>query len=157
MKIILQRVAEASVSVDGVEVGSISKGYLLLLGVSSSDTETDADKLLEKIAKLRIFADDNGKTNVSIADVDGELLVVSQFTLYADCKKGNRPSFVDAGDPALAEKLYDYFVECAKTKLKSDKTPLFKKVAQGVFGASMQLSLTNDGPFTLILDTDKKP
>ena len=143
MKIVLQRVKEASVTVDGAEVGRIGKGYLLLLGVGDGDTKKDADKLIEKISKLRIFSDENGKTNLSIGDVGGDVLVVSQFTLYADCKKGNRPSFTDAATPALAEELYGYFVDTAKV--------YFKNVACGVFGASMQVSLVNDGPFTLVL------
>jgi D-tyrosyl-tRNA(Tyr) deacylase len=144
MKIVLQRVSEASVAADGVETGRIGKGYVLLLGVGADDVETRADKLLAKISKLRIFADENGKTNLSIGDVGGEVLVISQFTLYADCEKGNRPSFVNAGSPERAEALYNYFVEAAR--------PLFKRVACGVFGAHMRVSLLNDGPFTLVLE-----
>jgi len=143
MKIVLQRVSKAAVSVDGVMVGEIGKGYVLLLGIGEGDTKAEADQLLAKISKLRIFADENGKTNVSISDVQGEVLIISQFTLYADCRKGNRPSFTQAADPALAEALYNYFVEAAK--------PLFKKVACGSFGAYMQVELVNDGPFTLVL------
>ena len=146
MRIILQRVKNASVSVDGQSIGEINKGYLVLLGVSNTDTKEIADKLAEKISKLRIFEDENGKTNLSASDVDGEILIVSQFTLYADCKKGNRPSFTNAGSPDLANELYEYFIEICKTK--------FKKVAHGEFGADMQVSLINDGPFTVILDSD---
>ena len=146
MKVVLQRVREASVTVDGVETGRIGKGYVLLLGVGENDTKEKADRLLAKISKLRIFADENGKTNISIGDVGGEVLIISQFTLYADCRKGNRPSFTDAATPALAEELYEYFVKTAKS--------YFKKVACGVFGAYMQVSLVNDGPFTLVLELD---
>ena len=145
MKVVLQRVSEASVSVDGVETGRIGKGYVLLLGVGENDTKEQADQLLAKISKLRIFADENGKTNISIGDVQGEVLIISQFTLYADCRKGNRPSFINAANPALAEELYDYFAKAAKS--------YFRKVACGVFGAYMQVSLVNDGPFTLMLES----
>jgi D-tyrosyl-tRNA(Tyr) deacylase len=144
MKAVLQRVSEASVSVGGEVIGRIGKGYVVLLGVGEGDTRQQADQLLDKISKLRIFEDENGKVNVNIGDVQGELLVVSQFTLYADCRKGNRPSFIGAGSPAHAEEIYNYFTEAAK--------PLFSKVECGVFGASMQIALTNDGPFTLILE-----
>ena len=146
MKIVLQRVKNASVSVDGDIIGEIGKGYLVLLGVSNTDTTKIADKVAEKIFKLRIFEDENGKTNLSASDVDGEILIVSQFTLYADCKKGNRPSFTNAGTPDLANELYEYFIEICK--------PKFSKVAHGKFGADMQVSLVNDGPFTVILDSD---
>ena len=146
MKIVLQRVKNASVSVDGKIIGDIGKGYLALLGVSNTDTKEIADKLSDKISKLRIFEDENGKTNLSASDVGGEILIVSQFTLYADCKKGNRPSFTNAGSPELANELYEYFIEICK--------PKFKKVAHGEFGADMQVSLVNDGPFTVILDSD---
>ena len=111
MKVVLQRVSRAAVSVDGEVIGAIGKGFLLLLGVSDTDTEQTADRMVDKICKLRIFEDENGKTNLSLADVGGALLVVSQFTLYADCKKGNRPSFTQAGSPAEAERLYEYFLE----------------------------------------------
>lgn len=146
MKIVLQRVKNASVSVDGNTIGEIEKGYLVLLGVSNTDTKEIAEKLAEKISKLRIFEDENGKTNLSASDVGGEILIVSQFTLYADCKKGNRPSFTNAGSPALANELYEYFIEICK--------PKFTKVAHGEFGADMKVSLLNDGPFTIILDSD---
>ncbi len=144
MKIVLQRVSSASVSVDGEVVGSIAHGYVALLGVSNTDSTAQADKLADKIAKLRIFPDENDKINLSIADVGGELLIISQFTLYADCKKGNRPSFVNAGNPQLAEELYEYFLKICDGR--------FKKVAHGVFGADMKVSLVNDGPFTVILE-----
>ena len=145
MKFVLQRVLEAKVSVDGNITGEIGKGFLLLVGVSNEDTKEIADKMIEKVARLRIFEDENGKTNLSIDQVGGEILVVSQFTLYADCKKGNRPSFVNAGGPALAEELYEYIL------LRCEE--LFKKTQKGVFGADMKVSLLNDGPFTLVLDS----
>ena len=145
MKFVLQRVLEASVMVDGNVTGKIGEGYLLLVGVSNEDTKEIADKMIEKVARLRIFEDENGKTNLSIDQVGGEILVVSQFTLYADCKKGNRPSFVNAGGPALAEELYEYIL------LRCEE--LFKKTQKGVFGADMKMSLLNDGPFTLVLDS----
>ncbi len=145
MRIVLQRVSKASVEVDGQEVGSIGRGYLMLLGVADGDTETVADKMIEKVFKLRIFEDSDGKTNLSIDQVDGEILVVSQFTLYADCKKGNRPSFTSAGDPETAERLYEYVLEKCRA--------LFKRTQQGIFGADMKVSLVNDGPFTVILDS----
>lgn len=146
MKVVLQRVSSAAVTVENQVVGAIKHGYLVLLGVSSTDSKVQADKLVDKISKLRIFADENGKTNLSITDVQGEILVVSQFTLYADCKKGNRPSFINAGSPEIAHELYEYFVQSCQGK--------FSKVAHGVFGASMQIALVNEGPFTLVLDTE---
>ncbi len=145
MKIVLQRVLDARVEVDGEIKGSIGRGYLLLVGVSNDDNEQTADKMLEKISKLRLFEDDEGKTNLSIAQVEGEVLVVSQFTLYADCKKGNRPSFVNAGKPDMAEKLYEYILERCMG--------IFKNTQHGIFGADMKVSLTNDGPFTVVLDS----
>lgn len=145
MKIVLQRVLEANVSVDNETVGQIGKGYLLLIGVSNEDTKEIADKMIEKIAKLRIFEDENGKTNLSIDQVGGEVLAVSQFTLYADCKKGNRPSFINAGKPDMAEELYEYMLKKCET--------IFGKVEKGIFGADMKISLVNDGPFTLVLDS----
>ena len=144
MKIVLQRVSEASVKVDKKIVGSIEKGYLILLGISDDDTEEDIQKAVQKISKLRIFSDENGKTNLSISDIGGEILVVSQFTLYADCRKGNRPSFIGAGKPEYAKELYEYFIEYSKD--------YFRKVEHGIFGADMKVSLINDGPFTVILD-----
>ena len=144
MKIVLQRVARASVAVNGEIIGNIGKGYLVLLGIAADDDKTKIEKAVNKIQKLRIFADENGKTNLSIADVGGELLVVSQFMLYADCRKGNRPSFTDAAPPALAEELYEYFIEYANGN--------FAKVQHGVFGAEMSVELVNSGPFTIILE-----
>lgn len=144
MKLVIQRVTEASVTIDGSVKGKIGKGFLVLIGVGKEDTREIADKYIKKLLGLRIFEDENGKTNLSLADVSGELLLISQFTLYANCKKGNRPSFVDAGAPDQAEALYDYIVEqCRKT------VPV---VETGEFGADMKVSLLNDGPFTVILD-----
>ncbi len=145
MKIVLQRVLEAEVIADGIKTGEIGKGYLLLLGVSNEDTKEIADKMIEKVAKLRIFEDENGKTNLSIDQVSGQVMVVSQFTLYADCKKGNRPSFTNAGSPDMANELYEY--------IKGRCIELFGGVQCGVFGADMKVSLVNDGPFTLVLDS----
>ena len=147
MKIVLQRVLRAKVDIAGETVGEIGKGYLLLLGVSNEDNKDIADKMIEKISRLRIFEDENGKTNLSIDQVNGEVLVVSQFTLYADCRKGNRPSFTNAGSPDKANELYEYIVERCNG--------LFKKTQHGVFGADMQVSLVNDGPFTLVLDSEE--
>lgn len=144
MKIVLQRVNEASVSVDGKTVGKIDKGYLLLLGVAEGDTKEMADKLIDKISKLRIFPDENDKINLSIADVDGSVLVVSQFTLLADVKKGNRPSFFESAKPDFANEMYEYVLSICKGK--------FKSVECGIFGEDMKVSLINDGPFTLILE-----
>jgi D-tyrosyl-tRNA(Tyr) deacylase len=145
MKFVVQRVAHASVTVDGECVGKIGKGFLVLVGVCESDTIMIADKLIGKLVNLRIFPDADGKTNLSLKDVDGELLIVSQFTLYADCKKGNRPSFVKAGDAELANRLYEYVIaECGKH---------IEKVEHGSFGAHMDVELMNDGPFTIILDS----
>lgn len=145
MRVVLQRVKEANVSVDGQTVGSIGPGYLILLGAEEEDTRQTVDKMVDKICRLRIFPDENGKTNLSLADVGGEILVVSQFTLCADCRKGNRPSFIKAGSPDTAKALYDYAVE--RCRLYADK------VEQGIFGACMEVSLVNDGPFTLMLDS----
>ena len=146
MRFVIQVVKEASVKVEGKTVGQIGKGYLVLIGVSDSDTEAVADKMIRKMTGLRIFADDSGKTNLSLADVDGSLLLVSQFTLYANCKKGNRPSFIEAGAPDKAEELYEYIIrECGKT---------VPDVQTGKFGAEMEVSLVNDGPFTILLDSE---
>ena len=145
MRFVLQRVLEAKVDVDGKTVGQIGKGYLLLVGVSNEDNKEIADKMIEKVSRLRIFKDNEGKTNLSINDVGGEMLVVSQFTLYADCRKGNRPSFTDAGSPTLANELYEYIIEKCQE--------LFKKTEHGIFGADMKVSLVNDGPFTVVLDS----
>ena len=144
MKFVIQRVNHAQVKIDWKTVGSIGKGFLVLIGIGKSDTREIAEKYLKKMLGLRIFEDENGKTNLSLADVQGELLMVSQFTLYANCKKGNRPSFIDAGAPDQANELYEYLIqEAAKT------VPV---VQHGVFGADMKVSLENDGPFTVILD-----
>lgn len=147
MRAVIQRVSSAHVAIDGDVVGEIGRGLLVLLGVGNADGEAQADRLWEKMRKLRIFEDAAGKTNLAIGDVGGEVLVVSQFTLYASCKKGNRPSFTDAGAPDEAERLYEYFVE----KARSDVA----RVETGRFGAMMAVSLVNDGPFTIVLDTDK--
>lgn len=144
MKLVVQRVLEASVEAGGETVGSIGKGFLVLVGVGKEDTKEIADKYLKKLLGLRIFEDENGKTNLSLKDVGGELLLVSQFTLYANCRKGNRPSFTDAGDPQHAESLYEYMIQEA-----SKSVPV---VQHGVFGADMKVKLVNDGPFTVILD-----
>ena len=146
MKAVLQIVSRATVYADGVLSGSIDKGLLILLGVEASDTELDAELLCEKISKLRIFEDENGKTNLSLETVGGELLLISQFTLYANCKKGNRPSFIEAGAPDMASDMYEYII--AKCK---EQVPV---VERGQFGADMKVSLVNDGPFTIILDSD---
>ena len=144
MKFVIQRVTQASVEIDGEINGKIDKGFLVLIGVGKEDTKEIADKYVKKMLGLRIFEDENGKTNLSLADVDGQLLLVSQFTLYANCKKGNRPSFIDAGAPAEATALYEYIIEqCRKA------VPV---VETGEFGADMKVSLVNDGPFTIILD-----
>lgn len=144
MRLVIQRVSRASVQVDGETTGQIDRGLLVLAGVSDRDTKEDVDKLVQKIIKLRIFEDGNGKTNLSLKDVAGGLLIVSQFTLYADCRKGNRPSFTGAGSPALAEQLYEYMIsQCSKE---------VERVEHGIFGADMKVQLTNDGPFTIILE-----
>mgnify|MGYP005751866841 CR=1 FL=1 len=146
MRFVIQRVKEASVRVEDKVIGQIEKGYLVLIGVSDNDTESVADKMIKKMVGLRIFEDENGKTNLSLADVGGSLLLVSQFTLYANCKKGNRPSFIEAGAPDKANALYEYIIqECKKA------VPI---VQTGEFGAEMAVSLVNDGPFTILLDSD---
>lgn len=147
MKVVLQRVSHARVTVEGETVGAIGKGFLILLGVADTDTQAAADWMADKICKLRIFEDSEGKTNLSLADVGGEILVVSQFTLYADCHKGNRPSFIGAGAPGLAEELYQYFMERCRQHVA--------KVEGGSFGAHMKVELENDGPFTLVLEGDE--
>lgn len=146
MRALVQCVSEARVTVDGTVVGSIGKGYLILLGVGADDAEAQAEKLWRKISRMRVFEDAQGKTNLSLADVGGKVLVVSQFTLYANCKKGNRPSFTDAAAPADAERLYEHFCQLARADVP--------RVEQGVFGAMMDVSLVNHGPFTIWLDTD---
>ena len=145
MKFLIQRVVQASVTVDQEVIGAIQKGFLVLIGVTEDDTEEIADKLIKKLIGLRIFEDENGKTNLALKDVDGSLLLISQFTLYADCKKGNRPSFIKAGNPEHANQLYEYIIaECRK------EIPI---VETGKFGADMKVSLCNDGPFTVMLDS----
>ena len=144
MKFVIQRVNHVSVEVDGAVVGKIKKGLLVFIGVSNNDTKEIADKFLKKLLGLRIFKDSNGKTNLSLSDISGELLMVSQFTLYANCRKGNRPSFVDAGSPELANELYEYLISEAKK--------IVPVVETGIFGAAMDVTLQNDGPFTIILD-----
>ena len=146
MRFVIQVVKEASVKVDRETIGQIGKGYVVLIGISDSDTEAVADKMIRKMTGLRIFADENSKTNLSLADVKGSLLLVSQFTLYANCKKGNRPSFIEAGAPDKAEALYEYIIrECRKT---------VPDVQTGRFGAEMEVGLVNDGPFTILLDSE---
>ncbi len=146
MRFVIQRVTDSSVVIDGETVGKIGKGYLVLIGVSDTDTEAVADKMVKKMIGLRIFEDENGKTNLSLADVGGSLLLVSQFTLYANCRKGNRPSFIEAGSPDRAEALYEYIIaECRKS---------VPDVQTGRFGAEMKVSLVNDGPFTILLDSE---
>ena len=147
MRAVVQRVTRAQVTVDGEVLGKIGKGFMILLGVAEDDTEELADKLADKICRLRIFEDENGKTNLSLADVEGELLVISQFTLYADCRKGNRPSFIKAGSPQKADMLYEQFMERCRSHV-----PVVEK---GRFGADMKVELLNDGPFTLMLDTNE--
>ena len=144
MKLLIQRVNHAQVCVDGEIVGKIGKGFLVFVGVGQNDTREIADKYLKKLLQLRIFEDENGKTNRSLKDVSGSLLLISQFTLYANCRHGNRPSFTDAGDPKNAERLYKYLIAKAK-----EQVPI---VETGIFGADMKVSLVNDGPFTIVLD-----
>lgn len=146
MRALVQCVSEARVTVEGETVGGIGKGYLILLGVGADDTEEQAAKLWRKISRMRVFDDEQGKTNLSLADVGGEVLVVSQFTLFADCRHGRRPSFTDAGAPDVANELYEYFL----TLVAQD----VEHVAHGIFGADMKVDLVNDGPFTIVLDTD---
>lgn len=144
MRIVLQRVTSASVRVDGEVIGAIKTGFLILFGAGHDDTEEDCRRLADKIANLRIFSDENGKINLSLADVGGDILVVPQFTLYADCRKGNRPNFIQAAKPERANALYECFVEYLREKGKHVET--------GSFGADMKVELLNDGPFTLILE-----
>lgn len=147
MRFVIQRVKEAYVRVDGQVIGEIGKGCLVFIGVSDTDTEQTADKMVRKLTGLRIFEDGDGKTNLSLGDVDGSLLLVSQFTLYANCRKGNRPSFTEAGAPEKANALYEYIIEsCRKT---------VPEVRTGSFGAEMEVRLVNDGPFTILLDSEK--
>ena len=147
MRFVIQRVNNASVTVDNNVIGAINKGFLVLVGINNDDNEQIADKMIKKLIGMRIFEDSEGKTNLDLAAVNGELLIVSQFTLYADCKKGNRPSFTKAGAPGHANRLYEYIInECRK---------IVSVVENGSFGADMKVSLVNDGPFTIILDSDE--
>ena len=146
MRFVIQRVAHAEVAVNEETIGKIEKGYLVLIGIAETDTREIADKLIRKMIGLRIFEVENGKSNLSLSDVGGNLLLVSQFTLYANCKKGNRPSFIEAGSPEKANELYEYII----TKCK-ESVPV---VEQGSFGADMKVSLLNDGPFTILLDSE---
>ena len=143
MKTVIQRVEHASVAVDGKTVGAIKNGFLVLFGVGAEDTDADCERIAKKLLGLRIFADENGKTNLSLKDVNGELLIISQFTLYADCRKGNRPNFLQAKEPTEAERMYDYFCELCSREVHVEK---------GIFGADMKVELLNDGPFTIILE-----
>ena len=147
MKFIVQRVSSAACRVDDEVTGSIQKGFMVLIGISDSDTKEIADKMIKKLIGLRIFEDSEGKTNLSLQDVAGSLLLISQFTLYANCRKGNRPSFIGAGKPDMAKELYNYIIDNCKKQV-----PI---VEQGIFGADMKISLVNDGPFTIILDSDE--
>lgn len=147
MKFVVQRVKNASVEVMSKEVGKINKGFLVLIGVSENDDKSICEKMVNKLIKLRIFEDNDGKTNLSLADVFGELLLISQFTLYADCKKGNRPSFINAAKAEKANELYEYIIDLCKKEVSV--------VEKGVFGEDMKVSLINDGPFTIVLDSEE--
>lgn len=147
MRFVIQRVSDASVTVEGDMIGKIGRGYLILIGVGRDDTADIADRMVKKMIGLRIFGDENGKTNLSLADVEGSLLLISQFTLYANCRKGNRPSFIESGSPQLAEELYEYIINKCK-----EVVPV---VERGSFGADMKISMVNDGPFTILLDSDE--
>ena len=146
MRFVIQRVAHASVTVDGEKISEIGKGIMVLAGICKGDDRQTADKLIHKMCGLRIFEDEEGKTNLSLETVGGEILIVSQFTLYADCRKGNRPSFTDAADPAQARELYEYILEETRKQISS--------VQPGCFGASMKIDMQADGPFTVILDSE---
>lgn len=147
MRFVIQRVTNSSVKVDGDVIGQIGKGFMVLIGVADTDTKEIADKMIKKMIGLRIFEDENGKTNLSLEAVEGELLLISQFTLYANCKKGNRPSFIEAGKPDMAEEMYEYIIDRCK-----EQVPV---VERGKFGADMKVSLVNDGPFTIVLDSER--
>lgn len=146
MRFVIQRVSESEVTVDGEVIGKIGKGFMVLIGVSDTDTREIADKMIRKMLALRIFEDEEGKTNLSLDTVNGELLLISQFTLYANCRKGNRPSFIEAGAPDMAEEMYEYIIRRCREQVKT--------VERGRFGTDMKVSLVNDGPFTIILDSD---
>lgn len=147
MRFVIQRVTHADVKVDGETIGEIGKGFMVLIGVADSDTREIADKMIKKMIGLRIFEDAEGKTNLSLDAVGGSLLLISQFTLYANCKKGNRPSFIEAGKPDMANEMYEYIIARCKESVE--------KVEKGSFGEDMKVSLTNDGPFTIVLDSDR--
>lgn len=147
MRFVIQRVQNANVTVDDNIVGQIEHGLLVLIGINNTDTKEIADKMVKKLINLRIFQDENDKTNLALKDVDGQLLLISQFTLYADCKKGNRPSFINAGSPDMANELYEYIIKSCK-----ESVPIVQK---GIFGADMKVSLLNDGPFTILLDSNE--
>ena len=147
MKFVIQRVTDANVSVDGKVVGKIGKGFMVLIGIAGTDTVEIAYKMIKKLIGMRIFEDENGKTNLALKDVGGELLLISQFTLYSDCKKGNSPSFVNAGAPDMADEMYQYIISQCKKEIDV--------VQKGIFGADMKVSLVNDGPFTIVLDSDE--
>ena len=146
MRFVIQRVLESEVKVDGESLGKIGKGFMVLIGVSNDDTKEVADKMVKKMLGLRIFEDEQGKTNLSLDAVGGELLLISQFTLYANCKRGNRPSFIEAGAPDMASEMYEYIISKCKEEIEV--------VEQGEFGADMKVSLVNDGPFTIVLDSE---
>ncbi len=147
MRFVIQRVTESKVEVDGKVIGKIGKGFMVLVGVSDTDTREIADKMVKKLVGMRIFEDENGKTNLSLDAVGGELLLISQFTLYANCKRGNRPSFIEAGAPDMANEMYEYIIAKCKESVEV--------VERGEFGADMKVSLVNDGPFTILLDSDR--
>lgn len=147
MKFVIQRVTEARCEVNQEVIGQIGLGSCVLIGIAESDDEAIADKMIKKLLGMRIFSDENGKTNLSLHDVRGALLLISQFTLYADCRKGNRPSFIKAGNPTLASHLYEYIIEQCKKEIPTVET--------GIFGADMKISLINDGPFTIVLDSEE--
>lgn len=147
MRFVIQRVAKSSVTVDNQIIAQISKGFLVLIGINREDTAEKADRMVKKLLGLRIFEDENGKTNLDIKSVGGSLLLVSQFTLYADCKKGNRPSFINAGEPCMANELYEYIIRCCRQEIPVVET--------GKFGADMKVAMINDGPFTVILDSEE--
>ena len=147
MRFVIQRVTHAKVTVDETITGAIDKGFLVLIGVSETDTKEIADKMIKKLVGMRIFEDENEKTNLSLTDVGGSLLLVSQFTLYADCKKGNRPSFTKAGNPVMAQEMYEYIISQCKQQIEN--------VQAGIFGDDMKVELLNDGPFTILLDSEE--
>lgn len=147
MRFVIQRVAHASVSVDGRVLGKINRGFMVLIGVADEDTKETADRMVKKMLGLRIFEDENGRTNLDLRTVEGELLLISQFTLYADCRRGNRPGFTRAGKPDMAKEMYEYIIETCRKQ--------FPVVEQGEFGADMKVELLNDGPFTILLDSEE--